>query len=112
GEAYALGARDHRADQPCRLELQLALAAIEQAAIELRLGRRDDVRRGMPEDHRTQRHVVVDQAIAVDVMEIDAVGALEDQGRRRYPGAEMTADAAGNLARGFGNALLGARERT
>ena len=48
------------------------------------------------EDHRTHAEVVIDQAIAIDIMQIRAIPAFEYERRRRDVEAEIAVDASGD----------------
>jgi hypothetical protein len=102
-EPHLLRAGDHRHDPLRRLDLEVRLAGIDQAAIELRFDRVDHWARRVPEEERPVREHVVDQLVAVDVEEMRSVGVIEEQ----RPGLLGETDVAMDAAR---NRLLRALE--
>src|ERR1700676_5494550 len=68
-EAHALRRGEELADQLLRLELDLALAAEQDPAFDLFADRVGHRLRSVAEDHRPHPEVVVDQSVAIDVVE-------------------------------------------
>ena len=76
-EPHAFGARNHLADETRRLGLDRGLARKQNALFDLRDNRIAQGLRTVAEDHRTHAEVVIDQAIAIDIMQIGAIPAFE-----------------------------------
>ena len=106
-EAHPFGAGDHFADQAGGFGFEAGLAAVEDAAVELRADGGDHVGRGVAEDHRAHGEVIVDQAVAVGVGQDGAFAAFQDEGGGGDAEAEIRGDAAGEVFRGLGDAAAG-----
>ena len=106
-EADPLGAGDHLADQPGRLELDIALATVKNSAGKLVFGGLADVGGGVAEDHRAHAEVVVDQPVGIDIEQIGAIGMVEHQRGRRNAQAKVAADAAREVGSRGGDAAAG-----
>jgi hypothetical protein len=83
------------------LEFRLGLSGKEYAVIEL-CARGLDHRRGIvPEDHRPHAEVIIDQPVAIDVVQVGPFSAADDQRRGRDSQSKIAADAAGEHAPRF-----------
>ena len=103
-EAHLLGAGHQRVDEAGGLVLDLGLGGEEQPVLELPAHRVDHRRRIVAEDHRPHAEVVVDQPVAIDVEQVGALPALDDERRRRDAEAEIAVDPAGHERGSLGDA--------
>ena len=78
-EAHELDARHRVADEPRELELERARRAVARPAAHRLLERRDHTRMRVAEDQRPPGEDVVEIAVAVDVDEVRALAALDEE---------------------------------
>ena len=98
-EAQALGAGDAFADDAGGLVFDRRLAGEENALFDLLLDGCLHACGAMAEDHGAHAAIIVDDLVAIDVIEIGAFAMGEHQGPVAHAQAEIAVHAAGHIAR-------------
>ena len=108
-ETHALERRQERADFLTERDFERARGAEARAALRGRRQGRCEARRRVSVNERPPRHHVVDEAVAVDVLEVRPLGSFDEQrrGADRLEGADGAVDAAGQDFLGAGEETIG-----
>ena len=110
-ETDALGRGDAFAENPGGFELDLRLAGIKNALVDLVLDRLLHTGGRVAQHHGAHAAIIIDQAVAIGVDQIGTLAALEHQRPARHADAEIAVDPSGNMLGALRNQLRRTRER-